>query len=151
MGKIADKVRTMRGQSLAAIVAEIERMEAEDGPAAGEFERWYASYPHKVGRADAAKAFKAARKIASLDDLLDGVQRYIEIKRPDAPYCNPGTWLRQHRWLDQPAMLHRGADFFDLAGDFFDARSGNSGGQPSDRVHAAGVAGGYLEDRSTDR
>ncbi len=151
MGKIADAVRQMRGQSLAAIVAEIERL--EDEPSADDFAFWYAEYPHKVGRADAAKAYKAARKLASLDDLIAGLRRYIATKRPDAPYCNPGTWLRQQRWLDQPADAQRapkGADFFDQFGSFADERAGHGGSEPRNRFDAPRVAERHFGDGAGD-
>ena len=68
------------------------------------FSSWYEIYPHKVGRADAEKAFpKALSKAGSVEILIEGVRSYKRTKPPDRSWLNPGTWLRQERWLDRPA------------------------------------------------
>lgn len=68
-----------------------------------EFEDWYSRYPHKVQRGAAEKAFVAARKIASLDELINGLHRYIASKPEDRQWQNPATWLNGKGWLDEPA------------------------------------------------
>lgn len=68
-----------------------------------EFDDWYSMYPHKVQRGAAEKAFAAARKIASLDDLISGLHRYIASKPEDRQWQNPATWLNGKGWLDEPA------------------------------------------------
>lgn len=68
-----------------------------------DFEAWWQGYPHKIGKAAALKAFRAALKSADLDTLTEGVQRYIRQKPADRAWCNPATWLNQQRWLDAPA------------------------------------------------
>jgi hypothetical protein len=70
-----------------------------------EFEDWYSRYPHKVQRGAAEKAFKAARKLASLDELISGLHRYIGHKPEDRQWQNPATWLNGKGWLDEPAGL----------------------------------------------
>lgn len=65
-------------------------------------------YPHKVGKPDAAKKFTAARKLASLETIIDGLARYVA-KTDDRPWCNPATWLHQQRWADEPASVARGS------------------------------------------
>jgi hypothetical protein len=143
MGKIADLIRQMHndGMPMAAIIAAVEA--AEDGDAkraAKEFSVWYDLYPHKVGRADALKAFTAARKVADLDMLIEGVRAYVETKRPDTPWCNPGTWLRQQRWLDRPAApptpAPRGIDRVraELQQEIHDAGYGGQEGSDSGHV-----------------
>jgi uncharacterized protein YdaU (DUF1376 family) len=72
------------------------------------FLSWYEKYPHKVGRAAAARAFKAAFNKASLLELEAGLERYVKTKPPTTPWCNPATWLNQQRWLDQPAGIRDG-------------------------------------------
>lgn len=69
-----------------------------------EFDRWYFFYPNKVGRGQAEKAFVAARKLASLEELIAGVQRYAA-KTDDRPWQNPATWLRGKGWLDEPVAV----------------------------------------------
>lgn len=68
-----------------------------------DFEAWYSHYPHKVQRGAAERAFPKALAQASLQELIDGVHRYIESKPVDRPYQNPATWLNGKGWLDQPA------------------------------------------------
>lgn len=68
-----------------------------------EFEAWWETYPHKVGKAAARSAWRSARGKAGLDDLLAGVVRYVAAKPPDRAWANPATWLNQERWADQPA------------------------------------------------
>lgn len=70
-----------------------------------DFEKWYEIYPHKVGREAALKAFIKARKIATLEAMIRGVERYIASKPEDRAYCNPATWLNQGRWNDNPAEV----------------------------------------------
>jgi uncharacterized protein YdaU (DUF1376 family) len=68
------------------------------------FDEWWRAYPHKVGKAAAAKSYERALARASPAELLDGVSRYIANKPPDRAWCNPATWLNGDRWLDQPAL-----------------------------------------------
>jgi hypothetical protein len=107
MGTIADKVATMRGCSLAEIVAEIARMEDAalfvdmDG-----FDDFWQMWPHKVGKPDAKKAYAAAIKRGNTHRvIMEGVVHYIHDKPPDRPWLNPGTFLRQERFNDQPAPV----------------------------------------------
>lgn len=67
-----------------------------------EFAIWYARYPVKRGKAQAERAFFAARKMASLEELLDGVVRYRREKLPDRAWRYPATWLNGKGWLDEP-------------------------------------------------
>jgi hypothetical protein len=68
------------------------------------FADWYEGWPHKVGKQAAVRAFAKAIKLASLAELLDAEQRYVRDKPPDRAWCNPATWLNEHRWLDKPAI-----------------------------------------------
>ena len=71
---------------------------------ADEFERWYAVYPHKVGRGAAERVFPRALELAgSVEILIEATKRYIQAKPADRSWCNPATWLNQKRWLDHPA------------------------------------------------
>ena len=66
------------------------------------FDAFWTVYPHKVGKADASKAFDRATKRASVAVLMAGLERYAA-KTDDRPWCNPATWLNQDRWTDEPA------------------------------------------------
>jgi uncharacterized protein YdaU (DUF1376 family) len=67
-----------------------------------EFDTFWRSYPHKVGKRAAMTAFSRALGRASLDEILDGVERYRRDKPADRNWCNPATYLNEDRWTDQP-------------------------------------------------
>jgi hypothetical protein len=77
-----------------------------------EFDEWYAEYPRKRAKGQAAKAYRAARKKASAETLLQrlGEQRAAIVAR-GLDYCPyPATWLNGERWDDEPpgvVQLHR--------------------------------------------
>lgn len=70
-----------------------------------EFDAWWQQVPRKKAKADARKAFKAARKKATLQQLVDGLEasmRQWQAEGRDVskiPY--PATWLRAESWLDE--------------------------------------------------
>lgn len=66
------------------------------------FDAFWAVYPHKVGKADASKAFERAERRVDIESLMAGLHRYVA-KTDDRPWCNPSTWLNQDRWTDEPA------------------------------------------------
>lgn len=68
-----------------------------------DFEAWYCAYPKRVGRGNALKAYRAARKKADAATLLAGAERaarqYASTDPQFVPY--PASWLNQERWLDE--------------------------------------------------
>jgi hypothetical protein len=66
-------------------------------------ERFWATFPNKIGKADAMKAFDKASNKVTPEVLFPALNRYAN-KTDDRPFCNPSTWLNQERWLDQPAV-----------------------------------------------
>ncbi|AVO21672.1 replication initiation protein [Mycobacterium phage MooMoo] len=76
-----------------------------------EFEQWWANYPRKVGKGAAFKAFQAARKRASLDELISGAHRYAnDPNREDQFTKYPEGWLRRDGWLDEPLPARNGVN-----------------------------------------
>jgi len=74
-------------------------------PAENEFDAtFWPAYPHKVGKPDAKRKFVIARRKASLETIMAGLDAYRS-KTDDRPWCNPATWLHQERWGDQPANV----------------------------------------------
>ena len=73
-------------------------------PSADLFQRWWQHYPKKIAKEDAEKAFKAALKVASFEDIFAGTRRYADyVRRNDTPkkfIKYPAGWLRAKRWLD---------------------------------------------------
>jgi uncharacterized protein YdaU (DUF1376 family) len=68
------------------------------------FEEWWKGYPQKVGKGAAERAWSRALALASREELIAGVARYLAApKPPDREWCHPATWLNQKRWLDEPA------------------------------------------------
>jgi len=69
------------------------------------FNRWYADYPHKIGKDAAKKAFAkvVAKDTVAFETLIASVADYRRTKPPDRPWCNPATWLNEGRWADEPA------------------------------------------------
>jgi hypothetical protein len=117
-----------------------------------QFAVWWSGYPHKVGKADAHKAFATALKEgATLEELIEGVRRYEGSKPPDRPWCNPATFIRQKRWLDEPAEIlpftgarnERRNPFAEAFDDLAAFAAG--GGQ-----FAPGAVGNGLDDRDRD-
>lgn len=64
---------------------------------------FWPAYPHKVGKPKALKAFLAAREVAALDAIMDGLARYVRGKPPDQRWLNPANFLEDERWNDEPA------------------------------------------------
>ncbi len=88
-----------------------------------DFDLFWGRYPHKIGKEGkygARNAFAKAAKTSkiSFDDLLSGLQRYIDSKPPEREWCNPATWLNQGRWGDAPAapVVAARKDRFDVNG-----------------------------------
>lgn len=75
-----------------------------------EFEEFWKKYPRKIGKLLARKAFTTARKQATQQELLDGVDAYIQHKPGYADFAHPGSWLRAGRWMDEweapPKPMH---------------------------------------------
>lgn len=70
------------------------------------FAKFWAAYPHKIGKAAARKVWlRALRRVDSLEVMLSGLERYIASKPANYAWCNPTTWLDQERWLDQPSYV----------------------------------------------
>lgn len=72
-------------------------------PAEAEFEAWYRAYPKHVGKGQARKAYRAARKKAPVDVLLTAATEAARRYRTSQPEFipNPATWLNGERWLDE--------------------------------------------------
>jgi len=67
-----------------------------------EFASWWLLYPRKQGKADAYKAYKAARKLVDAKTLEKAVSAYLLANvGQDKNYLKmPAGWLRGERWED---------------------------------------------------
>ncbi len=62
---------------------------------------FWAAYPKKVAKLGAERAYNAARKRASHQDIMDGLWRYIEHKPSWCEFAHASSWLRAGRWEDE--------------------------------------------------
>lgn len=70
-----------------------------------EFETdFWPTYPRKIGKGQALKAFRAARKHVALEAILAGLSRYVESRRGENPEFtkHASTWLNGQCWTDEP-------------------------------------------------
>lgn len=78
----------------------------ESDGVAVEFARFWESYPKKVGKPAALRAFKAAKINGDLERVLDALRQHRESVQwtgDNGRYIpNPATWLNQRRWEDEP-------------------------------------------------
>lgn len=66
---------------------------------AAEFETFWQRYPRKRSKGFARRAWNTARKKASFEEIMAGLERYKFDTRPEfRPY--PGTFLNGERWND---------------------------------------------------
>lgn len=65
------------------------------------FETFWAVYPKRVAKLDARRAYQQASKVASPDEILAGVTRYIKSKPAWQEWKHPAAWLRAGRWMDE--------------------------------------------------
>ena len=90
--------------TLAKTETETETKKEKTSPATqDEFDQWYSKYPRKEAKEAARKAFIKARKKASLDELLDGLSRYVVANKDQARnfIALPASWLNAGRWEDE--------------------------------------------------
>ena len=77
-----------------------------------DFEKFWETYPKKVGKKEAYKAFRKARM--PLQTLLDAVKAQMQTdlwKKENGRFIpNPATWLNQGRWDDEVAEKAAAAD-----------------------------------------
>ncbi|MCR8492778.1 YdaU family protein [Ochrobactrum sp. WV_118_8] len=69
-----------------------------------EFEQqFWPIYPRRVGKGQALKAFRSARKQAELETILAGVRRYADDRQGESPEFtkHASTWLNGQCWLDE--------------------------------------------------
>lgn len=73
-----------------------------------DFVAWYHEYPNKVGRGQALRAYRKARKCVDAETLLNGLESYKRQKPPNHEWKHPATWLNGECWQDQYAEMPEG-------------------------------------------
>ena len=76
-----------------------------------EFQEFYDTYPRKMKRGDAEKAYKKALQRADAFTILAGAKRLADDPNlPETIYIPyPASWLRADGWLDDPLPPRRGS------------------------------------------
>ena len=66
-----------------------------------DFEKFWNSYPIKIGKGSAFKAWLKALKKADAETIVTGALRYAKDPNREAEFtAHPSTWLNGERWLD---------------------------------------------------
>lgn len=95
------------------------------------FGEWWVHVPRKVSKGQAEKAYRAALKHATPEELLTGIQRYAAQAAEADPrfIAHPTTWLNGKRWLDEPVLpLERAHAQSDQCPRQYPSKSANSTG-----------------------
>lgn len=72
-------------------------------PTAAVFDRFWATYPRRVGKKEAIKVFTKACAGVSPEVIIAGAQRYADDPNREPEFtAHPSTWLNQGRWDDDP-------------------------------------------------
>jgi len=68
------------------------------------FEDFWASYPRKIGKGNARKAFEKAMKSATIEEISTGLNSQLDILKSKEQKFIPhaATWLNGERWNDEP-------------------------------------------------
>jgi biotin operon repressor len=92
------------------ITTELEPIELEPlNDIVQAFNEFWEIYPRKQGKGKAKEAFIKATKVAHVDEVVAGAERYAaDPNLPDPKFVPlPATWLNQERWDDGPLPLNR--------------------------------------------
>jgi hypothetical protein len=67
------------------------------------FDAFWRTYPRKVAKGEARKKFAKALKVASLEEIMEGLSRQLPYfaSRENEFIPHPSTWLNQERWADE--------------------------------------------------
>ena len=103
---VASKAKQSNNKQSKDKQSNISPPSSDEGELEARFERFYASYPNKRGKADALKAFK---KIKPSEDLLAVMISAIEDQKTWESWTKengkfipyPATWLNRGQWQDE--------------------------------------------------
>lgn len=72
-----------------------------------DFNLFWRTFPKRVGKLDAQRAYEKARKRATAAEIYDGIAVYVATKPDYADWCHPATWLNKGRWMDEAPAVKR--------------------------------------------
>lgn len=72
------------------------------------FDEFWQTYPKRVGKQAAIKAWRKALGITDADTIIEGARRYAASRNGEDPRytAHPTTWLNGGRWDDEPAPAY---------------------------------------------
>ena len=75
----------------------------QNGSGSSEFIAFWAMYPRKKSKGQAAKAFTAARKKATTEEIMAGLEQQLpDLKSRESQFVPyPATWLNGEQWADE--------------------------------------------------
>ena len=102
--QVRERVKRYRTKSNADVtLSETEYRNRIQNTDTEAFDRFWSVYPRKAGKQDAQRSFERALKVATLDEILAGAQKYADDPNRVAQFtAHPSTWLNQGRWSDDP-------------------------------------------------
>ncbi len=69
----------------------------------GLFDLFWSSYPRRIGKGGAKKAWKGAIKKANAQLIIESAKEFAKKDGIDPKFTpHPATWLNQERWTDEP-------------------------------------------------
>lgn len=69
-----------------------------------QFELFWRSYPRRVAKGAARKAFDKAIKKTTLENMTRAIREYIARKPEKIDFKHPATWLNSECWDDEWAL-----------------------------------------------
>lgn len=101
---IGDNSLSVIGLPAPTFVGETDPQRMTDSVLDEEFDALWSKYPRRVGKKDALRHYKAARKEAiRFEDIDRGLDKYIEYCRgkPEQYIMQGSTWFCGHHWDDE--------------------------------------------------
>ena len=83
----------------------VQSTEKKKESCSNEFERFWESYPRKVGKKVAEKALAKALRETSIDTIIEAVARQAPLWTEPKFIPHPATWLNAGRWADEGPEL----------------------------------------------
>lgn len=84
-----------------------EKRKKEESPSASvasDFDAFWKAYPKKIGKKDALRAWKRAKDIPPIEEVIESVRVHAasdQWKKDGGQFIpNPATWINQGRWED---------------------------------------------------
>jgi hypothetical protein len=103
-----------------------------------DFQAFWTAYPRREAKLAAFKAYTKARRLASAEDILAGVERY-KVQMPEERRFRPlpASWLNAGRWMDEddaPVVAPAKEDWYTICQQTHNGECGLSQQRHAQRV-----------------